>query len=495
MLKFTDNLYAVRFLRLFTTKWEKTNAYKHGIIDSDGNRIKDKLDSNDTKYYNLFHRLVYSIRRLLQKVPFVGKNILTNYAAALLMIKENFGCESDEEFIDILYEYLDLKKEGIEINQLKESLLSLNEHASDSSLEISESYTVSADGLDLTVYGIPHILKEGTEITIIEKIDDLSLFNHDVYLAEYKSHRFHVIPENVVTSTVSTTAVGNVDQPIVHKNKEDEEDLDDDDKKVYKKRKLSYKKIKEQLDYKDSAPENNTFYDPESGIDVERDYNDINFELDTYDVSMNAALNMLWSEYDKRKFEWPDRKIPDVYMKRLVDKIAINFSMINPKDLYRDFIEELEVEEDEDWTPEDIRDEMDDEYEDDDDDDELDESVKTLDLHDYDYEGIPTKKLQFLTNFTDEISLKMLKKYTEALKELNNVLQSELKASKYNKLPKTLEYYADQLIRQKSQKLDPKKLARLYRLKLEEYDIDESDFINEEQTNLSYSKLKEQLKK
>ena len=40
LLRGADTVYALRFLRLLTMPWEKTAAFKAGVIDENGNRIK-----------------------------------------------------------------------------------------------------------------------------------------------------------------------------------------------------------------------------------------------------------------------------------------------------------------------------------------------------------------------------------------------------------------------------------------------------------------------
>lgn len=104
--KATDLIYTLRFLRLLTTNWEDTEAYKHGIIDENGKVIKSASDrtSEDKNYFNLFHRLVFNIKRLLQKIPVAGKTILTNYITALLMLRENYGVSTEviQEIIDLI---------------------------------------------------------------------------------------------------------------------------------------------------------------------------------------------------------------------------------------------------------------------------------------------------------------------------------------------------------------------------------------------------------
>ena len=85
-----DLFYAFRFLRLLTQKWDTTPAFKLGLIDKDGKRLKSvKIETPGQKSaYTVFHRLVFNVKRLLQKLPF-GKTTIAKYAAALYLIKEH----------------------------------------------------------------------------------------------------------------------------------------------------------------------------------------------------------------------------------------------------------------------------------------------------------------------------------------------------------------------------------------------------------------------
>ena len=100
-----DLYFTFRFLRLLTMNWKKTDAYKYKIIDAKGKVLKksSELESVDEKAaYTMFHRLVYKLRRLLEKIPLIGKTILTNYAAALLLLKEqnNTRIWTDEKYLE-----------------------------------------------------------------------------------------------------------------------------------------------------------------------------------------------------------------------------------------------------------------------------------------------------------------------------------------------------------------------------------------------------------
>ncbi len=85
-----DLVYTFRFIRMLVMKWESWDAYKQGVIDENGKRIKSvKLDTPSKKAsYTPFIRLAANIKRVVSKIPF-GKTKLGSFAAALLLIKEN----------------------------------------------------------------------------------------------------------------------------------------------------------------------------------------------------------------------------------------------------------------------------------------------------------------------------------------------------------------------------------------------------------------------
>lgn len=85
-----DLVYTLRFLRLLTTKFEDTTAHKLGLIDEKGKKLKNPETSEEKSAYNAFHRLVFNLKKLLEKVP-GGSSKLASYAAALFLIKEQLN--------------------------------------------------------------------------------------------------------------------------------------------------------------------------------------------------------------------------------------------------------------------------------------------------------------------------------------------------------------------------------------------------------------------
>jgi hypothetical protein len=93
-----DLFYAFRFLKLLVTKWENTDAYKLGLVDRKGKRLKDKKIETPVQKsaYTVFHRLVFNIKRLLMKIPGVSTGRLASYAAALFLIREHTGMSENQ---------------------------------------------------------------------------------------------------------------------------------------------------------------------------------------------------------------------------------------------------------------------------------------------------------------------------------------------------------------------------------------------------------------
>lgn len=85
-----DFIYALRIITLLTTPWEKQAAFKFGVIDKDGKRLRrfrDLKTSEERDSFTYLHRMVFNMKRLLQTVP-GGKSWLGAATASLLLLKE-----------------------------------------------------------------------------------------------------------------------------------------------------------------------------------------------------------------------------------------------------------------------------------------------------------------------------------------------------------------------------------------------------------------------
>ena len=100
-----DLAYTIRFVTLMATPFENMDAYKLGIIDKEGKRIRTaKLDTEEKKSaYTPFIRLAVNLKRLVSNVPGGGTR-LGSLASALFLIKENYKL-TDKNITKILEKF------------------------------------------------------------------------------------------------------------------------------------------------------------------------------------------------------------------------------------------------------------------------------------------------------------------------------------------------------------------------------------------------------
>ena len=106
-----DAFITFRFLKLLVTPFNKTEAYRLGIIDERGKvlrKYKSLERMEERQAYTILHRLVFNVKKLIEKVP-GGKSRLASYAAALFLIKEQVReyQDSDGQLVEKeFYKYL-----------------------------------------------------------------------------------------------------------------------------------------------------------------------------------------------------------------------------------------------------------------------------------------------------------------------------------------------------------------------------------------------------
>jgi hypothetical protein len=106
MTKFLDSVVAYRILKMLVTPFEETDAFKLGIIDAKGRELKKLSQLNTDKErraYTILHRMVFRLKKIIEKVPSENKKLLT-YTAALALIKEHY--DDKTEPLNLEYKYL-----------------------------------------------------------------------------------------------------------------------------------------------------------------------------------------------------------------------------------------------------------------------------------------------------------------------------------------------------------------------------------------------------
>ena len=149
MSRIVDALIAYRVLKLLVTPFNKTKAYKLGIIDEKGKvLIKSKKITNQQQRnaYTLLIRFVFNLKRLLSKVGIRGP-LGSAAAAALAFFKEE--TENTQQVEKEVYKYL--KENGFEF-------------------EMNESY---GEPLDEGQYKVRHDIYDLDGEVVINKDDTI----------------------------------------------------------------------------------------------------------------------------------------------------------------------------------------------------------------------------------------------------------------------------------------------------------------------------------
>ncbi len=149
MSRAVDLFVTYRFIKLLVTPWQKQEAFKHGIIDKDGKRLKrsSELNKEDEKAsYTLLHRLVFNCKRIMSKIPFVRTQLGT-YATALFLLKENYKMEDtqplEREVSKFLIEY-DLIGE----NTINEEVIGIGNMLPAGQYKLIDQVTADDDEID-----------------------------------------------------------------------------------------------------------------------------------------------------------------------------------------------------------------------------------------------------------------------------------------------------------------------------------------------------------
>ena len=130
-----DLFVTYRFIKLLVTPFEKTEAFKLGIIDEKGKRILEPGTNKPTTLrtteernaFTVLHKLVFNIKKIFNKVPGLRTKLGT-YAAALFLLKDTFkeSVDDPDVFEKEFMKYL--KEQGYEIdNTVSEEVIGFGE--------------------------------------------------------------------------------------------------------------------------------------------------------------------------------------------------------------------------------------------------------------------------------------------------------------------------------------------------------------------------------
>ena len=120
-----DAFVAYQLIKILSTPFEETDAYKLGIIDKNGKNLipRSKLKNSEQKSaYTIFNVIGFNLKKILNKVPGL-KTRIGSFATALFLLKEHQNLDEKS------FRYLEKSVENWLLNQDIEIEKNLNEAA------------------------------------------------------------------------------------------------------------------------------------------------------------------------------------------------------------------------------------------------------------------------------------------------------------------------------------------------------------------------------
>ncbi|HET8688155.1 MAG TPA: hypothetical protein VFM18_16090 [Methanosarcina sp.] len=113
-----DKAYYLRLCNLLLLPFNRQEAYKLGIIDRDGNQIKEPSNAAEHAAYTELHQLAYGLKKLILKQP-GGTSLLRSTALALNSLNKIKNRRLEPKEINHIVESFDSHRKFAEENHLR----------------------------------------------------------------------------------------------------------------------------------------------------------------------------------------------------------------------------------------------------------------------------------------------------------------------------------------------------------------------------------------
>ena len=159
MARLADAYVTYRILRLLATPIENSDAYKMGIINADGKKIKNPTTPSEKDAYSLLQRFIFKVQQALVKSPDRNAKRLLTVAAALSILREH-----DENILETYTEQdiealLDMYETDERVEQqsklLEHNVISFNAFLSEEGVVANAAGAGGVDGIGVGPKGEP----------------------------------------------------------------------------------------------------------------------------------------------------------------------------------------------------------------------------------------------------------------------------------------------------------------------------------------------------
>jgi hypothetical protein len=143
MSRFVDAVVGYRILRMLATPINRSDAFRLGIIDKDGDKIKEPVSSEELDAYSLLQRFIFKVQKALTRSSDRNAKRLLTFAAAMALLRENEehleDLEENEDFDVLLELYMSDEKVQQQAKLLETNTLSFKNFLTENDVEEENS--------------------------------------------------------------------------------------------------------------------------------------------------------------------------------------------------------------------------------------------------------------------------------------------------------------------------------------------------------------------
>ena len=209
-----DTYIAYKFIKMLSLPFRKMEAYKLGIIDENGKRIRtaeaDLAAKNAGFKYTNLHKIAINIKRLLSKVPF-GRTMLAGFTSALWLLKEEadrMGAKDKHLIEKIFLDYLSTNGFSVDLTesrQYRKSLPPGKDSMGGKKFVVREHIWPIGDVFGIPVYSFANMVFSESDL---KKTDDFDQPSEGTPEARRKA--VSMTPGQEMTETTNVVGTGNI---------------------------------------------------------------------------------------------------------------------------------------------------------------------------------------------------------------------------------------------------------------------------------------------
>ena len=123
-----DAVVAIRILKMMATPIQKSEAFKSGIVDKTGKKLREPSGTQELNSYSMLQKFVYKVQYALSHSPNYQAKRLLSFASALALMREYEEDYSRAEVETLLEHFMNDEQVQLNAKLLEHNLISFKDY-------------------------------------------------------------------------------------------------------------------------------------------------------------------------------------------------------------------------------------------------------------------------------------------------------------------------------------------------------------------------------